>query len=92
MGLLRFVVWTGLCVALGVWMGTGRVAGKTPLQHAESAWKGHAPALDEVKKEAKELAGDVKKKVAAADGPKEQHTAEDRAAIDDIIARRPVKD
>jgi hypothetical protein len=93
MGLLRFVVWTGLCVALGVWVGTGRVAGKTPLQHLESAWKGHGPALDEVKKDAKDLADDVKKKVttAQATGPKEQHSPEDKAAIEDIIARRPAK-
>lgn len=92
MGLIRFVVWTGLCVALGVWLGTGHVAGKTPLEHAQKAWKGHAPALDEVKRDAKDLVTDVKKKVTPAPtGPKEQHSAEDKAAIDDIIARRPAK-
>lgn len=91
MGLIRFVVWTGLCVALGVWLGTGQVAGKTPLEHAQRMWKGNGPAIE---KDAKELVTDVKKKVASATaptGPKEQHSAEDRAAIDDIIAKRPAK-
>jgi hypothetical protein len=91
MRLIRFVVWTGLCVALGVWLGAGQVAGKTPLEHAQRVWKGSGPALE---KDAKALVTEVKKKVASAAapvGPKEQHSAEDRAAIDDIIARRPAR-
>ncbi|MEW6434142.1 MAG: hypothetical protein AB1730_21790 [Myxococcota bacterium] len=91
MGLLRFVVWTGMCVALGVWVGAGQVGGKTPLEHAQRLWKGSGPALE---RDAKDLVTGIKKKVASAaapTGPKEQHTAEDRAAIDDIIAKRPAK-
>ncbi|GMU59270.1 MAG: hypothetical protein AMXMBFR34_10330 [Myxococcaceae bacterium] len=91
MGLLRFVIWTGLCVAFGVWLGTAKVGGKSPLQQLSAAWS--APKVEEVKRDAKELVTDVKKKVTApeAAGPKEQHTAQDKAAIDDIIARRPAK-
>ncbi|MEW5743369.1 MAG: hypothetical protein AB1938_30950 [Myxococcota bacterium] len=91
MGLLRFVIWTGLCVAFGVWLGSARGGGKSPLQQLEAAWS--APRVEDVKREAKDLVSDVKKKVTTPEpsGPKEQHTAQDRAAIDEIIARRPAK-
>jgi hypothetical protein len=91
MGFLRFVVWTGLCVALGMWLASARVAGKTPIEHAQRLWT-TSPALDDVKRDAQDLVSDVKKKVTPpAPRPKEQHSAEDKAAIDDIIARRPAK-
>jgi hypothetical protein len=91
MGLLRIVVWTGLCVALGVWLGAGQVGGRTPLEHAQRLWRGNAPGLE---RDAKELVSDVKRKVASAtttSGPRERHTEDERAAIDDIISKRAAK-
>jgi hypothetical protein len=92
MRLIRFVVWTGLCVAFGVWLGSGKGGGTSPLGQLQAGLS--AFRLDGVKREAKELVTDVRKKVTAREpsGPKEQHTAQDRAAIDDLIARRPAQD
>lgn len=90
MGILRFVVWTGCCVALGIALATVEVGGKTIVQHAERSWKQQSPKLEKVKDGAGELVDDVKKKVATHDpsGPTEQHSREDRQAVDQIIAKR----
>ena len=90
MGILKFIVWTGTCVALGVWLGGVELHGHTPLQHLERAWKTSAPRLDKVKDGAEELVDEVKKKVSSKDGarPTEQHTTEDRDAIEKLIAKR----
>ena len=90
MGLLRFVVWTTLCVGLGIFLGTYDLGGKTPWQAMQGAWKQQAPRLEKVKGEAGDLVDDVKKKVSTQDvaQPKERHDKEDREAIDQIISKR----
>ena len=90
MGFLRFVIWTSLCVGLGIFLGTHDLGGKTPWQMMQSAWKQQAPRLDKVKDGAEDLVDDVKKKVSTQDvaQPKERHEKEDREAIDQIISKR----
>lgn len=91
MGILRFVVWTTLCIGLGLFLGTYELGGKTPWQSAQSLWKQQAPKLEKVKDGAEDLVGDVKKKVTStpeAAAPKEKHTKDEREAIDQIIAKR----
>lgn len=89
MGILRFVLWTTLCIGLGIFLGTYELGGKTPWESAQSLWKQQAPKLEKVKDGAEDLVGDVKKKVTAPPAqPKERHTQDDRDAIDQIIAKR----
>lgn len=91
MGILRFVVWTTLCIGLGIFLATWEVGGKTPWQSAQGLWRRSAPKLEKVKDGAEDLVVDVKKRVAPpaeAPAPRERHTRDDREAIDQIIAKR----
>jgi hypothetical protein len=78
MGLIRFVVWTTLSVAFGIFLATYEVAGRTPWQVLQGTWKRESPALVET----------VKKKVDEVKAPRETHTAEDKQAIEALIAKR----
>jgi hypothetical protein len=90
MGILRFLIWTTLCIAFGIFLGTHRLGSKTPWELMQSAWKQQAPAIDKVKGEAEDMVAGVKKKVSTQDvaAPKEQHDEDDRKAIDQIISKR----
>ena len=90
MGIFKFIVWTTTCLALGAWLGGFEFHGHTPMQHLQRAWKTGAPKLDKVKDGAEDLVDEVKKKVSTKDGarPTEQHTTEDRDAIEKLIAKR----
>jgi hypothetical protein len=99
MGLLRFLVWTSCAVGLGIFLATGEIAGRTPLDHMERAWKRNVrpshlekmrdgvgrvkEGLEDALDEAKEAAG---RKGEAA--PRERITAEDRAAVNRLIAQQ----
>jgi hypothetical protein len=99
MGVLKFLVWTACAVGLGVFLARGKVDGRSPLDHAERTWKrAVSPStVDRVKGSVEGALEDAKDVVsrkpaanaaAPASGPRERITAEDRAAIDDIIARK----
>lgn len=92
MGLIRFITWTGVSMGIGVGMATVEVSGRTPLKHLERLWKHERPQLERVSRDA---VAEMKKKASSRDvgggatGPKEQHSAADRSAIDEIIGKRP---
>jgi hypothetical protein len=89
MGILRFVLWTTLCIGLGIFLGTYEIGGKTPWQSARGLWKQSAPRLEKVKDSAEDLVVDVKKKVSPqAETPKERHSKDERDAIDQLISKR----
>ena len=90
MGILRFVLWTTLCIGLGLFLCTYEHGGKTAWQSMQGVWKQQSPRFEKVKAEAGDLADDVKKKVSTQDvaQPKERHDKEDRDAIDQIISKR----
>ena len=90
MGILRFVVWTALCIGLGVLLGTHEFGGRTAWESMQGVWKQQAPRLEKVKGGAEDLVDDVKKKVSTQEAaqPKERHNKEDREAIDQIISKR----
>ena len=90
MGILRFVLWTTLCIGFGIFLGTHQLGGKTAWQTMQGAWKEQSPRLDKVKDGAEDLVDEVKKKVSSKDGarPTEHHTTEDRDAIEKLIAKR----
>ncbi|KFA94110.1 hypothetical protein [Archangium violaceum] len=95
MGFLKFLVWTGCAVGLGVFLAIGEIDGRTPMEYAQREWKRHVqPAkVERVKGELREALDDAKETVTrttkqAAAAPRERITNEDRAAIDKIIAQK----
>lgn len=88
MGFLRFIVWTGASVGLGIGLATVDVAGRTTLEHLQRLWATERPHLT---RDLRSTVDEVKKRTMGASSkvPSEQHSASDRSAIDDIIAKRP---
>jgi hypothetical protein len=94
MGVLKFLVWTACAVGLGVFLAGGKVEGRSPLQHMERTWKRavNPSTMDKMKDSVEDALEDAKgavtQKSANAAGPRERITAEDRAAVDAIIAKK----
>jgi hypothetical protein len=95
MGFLKFLVWTGCAVGLGVFLATGQIDGRTPLDYAQRAWKRHVQPtqVERVKGELRDALDEARDAVhrttkQAAAAPRERITNEDRAAIDRIIAQK----
>ena len=87
------MVWTTLCIGLGLFVGSRDFGGKSPWQALSGAWKQQAaPRLEKAKEGAEDLVDGVKRKVSTQDPavaqPKERHNEEDRKAIDQIISKR----
>ena len=99
MDLLKFLVWTACAVGLGIFLAKGQIDGRTPLDHLEKAWKSATrpsqvekvkdgvdrvkDGLEDALDEAKDAVG---RKSEAA--PRERITAEDREAVNRIIAQK----
>lgn len=88
MGLIRFLVWTSLCVGTGVVVGTYEIGGRTTWQRLNGVWKQQSPRLEHVKDGVEDLVDGVKKRVSTPAQPKERHLKEDREAIEEIISKR----
>lgn len=94
MGVLKFLVWTACAVGLGVFLARGNVDGRSPLEHIERTWKRTVSpsAVDKVKDGLEDALDDARKVVSQKSAnpaqPRERITAEDRAAINDIIAKK----
>ncbi|RKH38157.1 hypothetical protein [Corallococcus sicarius] len=94
MGVLKFLVWTACAVGLGVFLARGNVDGRSPLEHIERTWKRtvNPSSMDKVKDGLEDALDDARKVVSQKSAnpaqPRERITAEDRAAINDIIAKK----
>lgn len=88
--MVRFLVWTILCVGLGIFLGTVDLGGQTAWERARGAWKQQGPRMEKVKDGAEDLVDKAKKKVSSSPDPqpKERHSEEERQAIDAIIAKK----
>ncbi len=87
MGILRFIVWTALCIGVGIFAASYRVGGRTPVEHAERGFQKAAPAVSQVREGAEDLVDGVRKKVAPPAAPVERHSESDRDAVNKLIAR-----
>ena len=96
MGFLKWLVWTLCAVSLGVWLGTGRVDGRTPLEHAQRAWNQHvsgAPlermkdGLQDTWDGARAKAGPARD-ARPAPAPRERISEGDRAALNKLLAQQ----
>ncbi|WP_425334836.1 hypothetical protein [Myxococcus stipitatus] len=92
MGALKFIVWTACAVGLGIFLSSGNVDGRTPLQHMERAWKRAVKpdTMDRMKDGLEDAYEDAKGAVSRSTdaAPRERITAEDRAAVNRIIAQK----
>jgi hypothetical protein len=92
MGALKFIVWTACAVGLGIFLATGEVDGRSPLEHMQRAWKRSVKpnAVDRVKDGLEDAYEDAKDAVSRPTNapPRERISAEDRAAVNRIIAQK----
>ncbi|QSQ19211.1 hypothetical protein JY651_28140 [Pyxidicoccus parkwayensis] len=92
MGALKFIVWTACAVGLGIFLATGEVDGRTPLEHMQRAWKRSVKpnAVDRMKDGLEDAYEDAKGAVSRTtdSAPRERISAEDRAAVNRIIAQK----
>ncbi|MCE9666308.1 hypothetical protein LY474_00655 [Myxococcus stipitatus] len=92
MGALKFIVWTVCAVGLGIFLSKGEVDGRTPLEHMERAYKRTVKpdTVDRMKDSLEDAYEDAKGVVSRSSdaAPRERISAEDRAAVDRIIAKK----
>jgi hypothetical protein len=99
MGLLKFVVWTACAVGLGIFLATGNIDGRTPLDHMQRAWKRtvRPSQLDRMKDGVERVKGGLEDVIEDAKdavgrksdaAPRERITAEDREAVNRLIAQK----
>ncbi len=87
MGVVRSVVWTVGAVSVGIALATVEVGGKTPLAHAQAAWR-RGDASEWLRDRADDAVDRTRGALGQAQRPRERHTDDDRAALDRIIAKR----
>ncbi len=84
MGILRTVIWSALCIGLGIFLGTHDFGGKTAVEHAEKAIEGKKLAdVEDALVSAK-----LKLTTAKDAPPAEKHSDADKEAVNKLIARR----
>ena len=104
MGFLKFLVWTGCAVGLGLFLATAEIGGRTPWEAAQKAWRQHVrPAqvdrqverrVERVKDSLHEALDEAQEavhrttKTASTGAPRERLSHEDREAIDRLIAQK----
>lgn len=87
MGFIRTCVWMAMAMGLGIALATVEVGGRTPWQHARSAWR-TSEAGDWLRDRADDAVDRAKGALGQPQKPRERHSDEDRAALDRIIAKR----
>jgi hypothetical protein len=90
--LLTILVWTTCSVALGIFLATGDIDGRTPIEHFQRAWKRNVnpSQLDRLKDGLRDALDDAKGHLTDAKRP-ERYSDDERRAIDRLIAKSPTK-
>jgi hypothetical protein len=90
MGVVKFLAWTVVAVALGIWLASGRVGDRSPLQHAEAALKSPGTrGISQLTRPVREALEDVHDTVTHdPKAPRERHSTDDRKALDSLISKR----
>ena len=92
MGFIKFVLWTSVAVGLGIFLASFPLFGKTPLEHAEKAWKAQAtPAVAQLKEGLGDAMDQAKDVVASDKKIRERHSPEDREEVNQLISKRATK-
>jgi hypothetical protein len=90
MGFIKFLLWTSFCVGLGIFIASYEAGGATPLDHVKriAHLDGKEPKLDELKASLKSSVQQARSALGTEKRPTENHSAEDRAAVNKLIANR----
>lgn len=92
---IRFVLWTGLAVGFGIFLAQFEIDGRTPIEHAQRAWKRkvNPSKVDQLKDGLRDAIDGAKESVSerTSKKPSERYSSDERAAIDRIIAKVPTK-
>ncbi|HLL54148.1 MAG TPA: hypothetical protein VK447_11400 [Myxococcaceae bacterium] len=98
MGFVKGLLFAVCFIGVGIGLATVKVEGRTSLQHAERAWERNVNpsmldkarnGLDGAMDEAKDKLDAAKDALAKDDKrPRERHSAEDREAVNKLIAKR----
>ena len=88
MGMIKVLVWSTLCIGLGIFLGTHRFDGRTAVEQAEQSLK--KPAMSFKASDVEDVIDAAKKKLGGKEvpTPTEKHTLEDKDAVNRLIARR----
>ena len=86
---LSFLLWTTCSVALGIWLATVPVGGRTPWDHARRLWADSGLSLPSLEM----LRGPKAPPVESRATPRiaERHTDQERDAVNRLITRRAEK-
>ena len=92
MKLLSIVVWTICAVALGIFLASVEIDGRTPMQHLQRAWKRNVnpSKVDRLKDGLRDAIDDAKSQLSKTKRP-ERYSEDERRAIDRLIASSPTK-
>jgi len=92
MTFLKWLVWTACAVGLGVYLASGDIGGRTPLEHAERVWKQtvNPSKLDRVKDGLSDTLEDAKDAVTRKPSkpPRERISRDEREAVNRLIAQK----
>ena len=93
MGFIKFLLWTSFCVGLGIFVATYDAGGSTPLDHVKrlAHIDDKGPNLDELRTSIKSSVDGAKAALRTEKRPVENHSPEDRAAVNKLIANRAEK-
>lgn len=93
MRFFKFLLWTSLMVGFGIFLARYKVAGRTPVDHAEKVWHEQATQqrVHRAEQKVKDAYEDAKVHLGTAQAPREHHSADERAAVNQLIAQRATK-
>lgn len=87
MKLLTILVWTACAVALGMFLATVEVDGRTPIEHLQRTWKRkvNPSKVDQLKDGLRDAIDNAKGHLSKTKTP-ERYSDDERRAIDKLIA------
>jgi hypothetical protein len=95
MGLLKFLLWTGCAVGLGIFLASHRIEGRTPVEHTQRFWREQTAGAqlatlgDRVEDAWRDARDAVAGEPAKARQPvRERHSADERRALERLITQR----
>jgi hypothetical protein len=91
MAFLRFIIWTSVCIALGIFSATVEFGDRTLYEHGKRAWEARAgrSQVDIWKDDLRQKIDNAKAVVAlpGRKGPAEHHSDEDKASVNRLITK-----
>lgn len=87
MEVLKAILWSAVCIALGIALASVEVHGKTPWGYVRAATE-HTPKLDGLKGDVENAVEVAKRKLSTKPAaPTEKHTESERDAVNQLVAR-----